>query len=293
MAPMRGSRTTTLSLGLLAVLVNVGLVVAAVFLLGDGSDPGSGGSTATVTSTPPATTGPSGTRVPTDVHQLVSADRPIVIGILGDGTGDEQGEWVTVLGELLGTSRAVSLHNLDLSDPTRYAEQLTYGSVGLDATIWNGSRRGATADYAAERLDFLIPEEPDVVILNYGRDDSADEIGTRLDTTRAAIAEKWPGVPVLVTLQAQDRDDAIEPVRTATHEWAAANDVATIDVAGTFAATEDPNNFVSIVDPPSVNARGGRLWGETVFLALGGAPEQAASLPEEPSPTTEIETPTG
>jgi hypothetical protein len=217
------------------------------------------------------------------VAGLVPAEQPVVIGVLGDGTGDESGEWVTELGELLGTTRKVTLHNLDLSDPTRYAAKLTYGSTGPATTIWNGSRRGATADYAANRLGFLVPEEPDVIFLNFGRDDTAEGIGPMLDTTLKAIKGKWPNVPVLAILQAQDRDDAIGPVREATASWAKARGVGTVDVAGAFAAAGDPNSFVSIVDPPSVNFKGGRLWGETVFLKLGGAPEDIPP-PEVPTP---------
>jgi len=270
-ASMRRSRTTDVSLGLGVLLVNVVLVVAVVLYFGGRSE------------TPPSAS-PSSTRSgqagspgqapaagdATPISQLVPADADLTLAVLGDGTGDEDGEWVSVLTGLLGKDRRATLNNLDPSDPTHYAAGRSYGSGERTATIWNGSRRAATADYAADRLEFLVPKEPNAILLNYGREDTAGEIGSRLDATLAAIRAAWPKVPVAIVLQAQNTDDKIAPVRRAAAVWAEANDLTTIDVAEAFLKAGDPNSFVSILDPPSVNARGGKLWGETVFRALGG-----------------------
>ncbi|MDV3223058.1 hypothetical protein, partial [Intrasporangium sp.] len=105
-----------------------------------------------------------------------------------------------------------------------------------------------------------------------------------LDTTLTSLRDTWPEAPVAVILQAQNTDDEIAPVREAAAEWAKANDLPTIDVAGAFRDAGDPNSFVSIVDPPSVNAQGGRLWGETVFTALGG--QFDTETPETPDDST-------
>lgn len=285
MAPMRRSRTTDVSLGLLAVLVNVAIVVGVIFFTSGRPGPdvpnhSSASPAKSQTGTPrPSTSKPVTQPVAGDIGSLVSTDGTLTLAVLGDGTGDEEGEWVTVLGELLGNDRAVTVHNLDPSDPTRYAEELVYGTGDHKAAIWNGSRRGAGADYAAKRLDFLVPTQPDAVLLSYGRSDKASNIGKRLDTTHSAIRAKWQDVPVAVILQAQDRDDDIAPVRKAAEKWATAKKLPTINVADAFESTDDPNTFVSIVDPPSVNARGGALWGQTVFLALGG------TLPKTTEPT--------
>ena len=235
---------------MLIFVVNVGIVVALVMFI----DRGTGKidlppSTHSTTGTPKATAAPAA-----DVADLVDAERDLTIAVLGDGTGDEDGEWVQVLAKLLGGTHRVTLHSLDTSDPTKYAKAEEFGTEGHAATIWNGSRRGASADYAAARLDFLIPDAPDAVVLSYGRDNTATDVGPQLSRTYSAIRAKWPTAPVLVTLQAQDRDDAIEPVRAAAADWAAAHQVQTIDVAGAFDKAGNPNRYVSVVDPPSVNS---------------------------------------
>jgi hypothetical protein len=297
---MRRTRTTSALLGVVILLVNVSIVVAVVSLAGWGRDsaaPPASASTSTGTPTASAssTSGPSSaassgpssgpssapssgtTTAATDAAAqaaqaaaLVGSGRDVTISVLGDGTGDEEGEWVQVLATQLGRTHQVALNDLDPSDPTRYTAAVDYGEAGPRVTIWNGSRAGVDAGYAAQRLGFLVPSKPDVVLLSYGRDDKAATIAGSLTGTYAALRGRWPDVPVLLVLQPPDRDDAIGPVRVAAEDWATSASVPTIDVAAAFSQAGDPNSFVSVVDPPSVNARGGRLWAQTVLTALGG-----------------------
>ncbi len=191
--------------------------------------------------------------------------------MLGDGTGDETGEWVSSFAQQLGATHRVSLRGLDPNDPTRYVDTKQFGAAGPRVTVWNGSRRNAPASYPAERLRFLAPEKPDVVVLSFGRDNTVSDITPQLETTYRALQARWPDVPVAVVLQAQERDDSNGPVRALVEDWAATHSLPTIDVAAAFSRAGDPNGFVSTVDPPSVNARGGTLWARTVLTALGGS----------------------
>lgn len=294
---MRRSRTKSALLGIVILLVNVSIVVAVVSLTGGGPDgtpelPPSAGAKTSSSGTPlpgtkPSGTTPAATALAAQAAGLVGSGRNLTIAVLGDGTGDEDGEWVQVMAKLLGETHQVKLRNLNASDPTRYDAAVDYGTSGPTATVWNGSRRDVGAAYAARRLDFLVPTRPDVVLLSYGRNNTASTMPAALKGTYAALRAKWPSVPVLVVLQAQDRDDAIGPVRVAAEEWAVTSGVPTVDVAGAFSAAGDPNRFVSVVDPPSVNSKGGRLWARTVFAALGGdvsALPADGSLPETTAP---------
>lgn len=277
MAHMGRFRSADVSLGAVAVLANIALVAGVVlFTTGQGLN-GSPGPSPTTAATRTATRSPlpSRTAVPTTPPTLtaaaVLATRPAVtVAVLGDGTGDEPGEWVGVWARLLGQDRSVMLHGLDPADPTQYAAAERLGSGARTAVVYNGSRRGASADYAAKRLQFLVPRAPDVVLLNYGRDDTAGVVAGQLDMTLRALRAAWPQVPVVVVLQPPTRDDTSAPVRSAVAGWARGRALQAIDVAAAFRAAGDPNSFVSVTDPPSVNARGGRLWAEAVQRALGG-----------------------
>lgn len=290
---MRRSRTTSALLGLVVVLVNISIVVAVVSLTGwgrgDTAPPTAGAPTGTPT--PGASTSTTGagsaaasatdpTAQAARVAGLLGSGTDVSIAVLGDGTGDEKGEWVQVLAERLGSTHEVALRNLDPSDPTRYSKAVTYGSSGPTATVWNGSRGGVSASYAARRLGFLIPSKPDVVLLNYGRDNTASNMPPAISATYAALRKAWPDVPVMLVLQPPDRDDAIGPVRVAAEDWAASHGVPTIDVAAAFDDAGDPNDYVSVVDPPSVNSKGGRLWARTVLDALGA---DVSGLPDDGS----------
>ncbi|WP_150132573.1 SGNH/GDSL hydrolase family protein [Intrasporangium calvum] len=286
---MRRSRATDVSLGLIALLINVAIVVAVVFFIGGDDAPPAASTSPTTTATPGSSSSAGTGGALPEVSQLLASDADLVLAVLGDGTGDEDGEWVSVLADLAGSTRQVTLRNLDPTDPTRYADEQTYGTSGPTTVIWNGSRPGAGAGYAADRLDFLIPEEPDAVVLNYGRDDKASAIANRLDTTLSAVRAKWPKVPVVVVLQAPNLNDQLAPVRKATEKWAAAKKLPTVDVAAAFRQAGDPNSFVSVVDPPSVNAQGGLLWGETVYRAIGGRiPEDPSSPPTVGAEATDV-----
>ena len=276
MAGVRRSRTRSALLGLVILLVNASIVVAVVAFSGHRPTDGielppsirKQGTAGTATSSIPPTESPS-SKAAAAPGELAAADRPVTLAVLGDGTGDENGEWVQVLARMLGETHRVTIRGLDRSDPTRYTGAEKFGSKGPTATIWNGSRRGASADYAARRLEFLVPTPPDAVLLSYGRDDTASNIGEQLSTTYTAVRSKWPTASVLVVLQAPDRDDLIGPVRLAAENWAASEQLPTVDVAHAFANAGDPNRFVSVEDPPSVNSKGGRLWARTVLAALG------------------------
>ena len=262
------------------VLLVVGVVAVATGRVGSPpatptttavpSPTGASSPTTTAPTSPTSPTSPTTAPTSRPVSGLLADGSGATIAVLGDGTGDEVGEWVSSFAQQLGATHRVSLHGLDPNDPTRYVTTTTFGTTGPQVTVWNGSRRGASAGYPAERLRFLAPARPDVVLLGFGRDDTVADAATGLEQTYRALRARWPDVPVAVVLQPPDRGDRSAPVRAAVSDWADSHGLTEIDVAAAFRAAGDPDGFVSTVDPPSVNARGGTLWGRTVLRALGG-----------------------
>lgn len=282
-------RGTDVGLGLLAIVVNVGLVVAVVVWATGRSDelpPAAATPTPTATSSPTVSRSATPTPSPSGAPAVLARTTPITIAVLGDQTSDGQGEWVSVMAELLGRNRQVTLHQLDPQDPTVYAGRQVFGSSGPRVDIYNGSRAEATADYAAQRLRFLSPKKPDLVLLNYGRNDSPGRVGARLQATATAVRATWKDAVLGVTLQPPSRGDAGKEVRDGVIAWAQTSRVPTVNVAAAFIKTGEAEAYVSGRDPLAMTAGGDQLWGSTVYRLLVGANPPA--LPEPtPEPTPE------
>ncbi len=287
-------RGTDIWLGVLAVVVNIGLVVGVVLLTTDepaADDPTPARATSTSTTSTASTPTPSATTTtaaPRSPEALLGSDAKVTIAVLGDQTSDGEAEWVTAFSQLLAQDRKVTLHRLNPADPTQYTIKATFGSAGPATDVYNGSRADASADYAATRVPFLVPVKPDVVILNYGRSDSASNVKAHLQSAASAVRDRYPAATVLVMLQPPSLDDQDKAVRTAVAAWARSRSLRTLDVAKAFLATGEPNAYVSAADPEVLNSRGDALWGQTVFTLLGGtvAAPQPSATQALPTPTT-------
>ena len=291
---MHRFRGTDIWLGILAVVVNVGLVVGVVLLTTGRptvDDPTPAKQTSTTTKTTAkasTTTTTTTTAAPRSPEALLASDAKVTIAVLGDQTSDGEAEWVTAFSQLLAQDRKVTLHRLNPADPTQYTIKSSFGTSGPATDLYNGSRADAPADYAAKRVLFLVPVKPDLVILNYGRNDSASNIKAHLQSAASAVRARYPAATVLVTLQPPSLDDQDKAVRAAAAAWARSKNYRTLDVAKAFLATVEPNAYVSGADPEVLNSRGDALWGQTVFTLLGGTvrvpePAQTQALP---APTT-------
>lgn len=282
--------------GVLAIVVNVALVVGVVLLLSgrDSSEvaerPPSPSPTASSASSRSPSPSPSTSPSSSTTGSLFTRESATTVAVLGDQTSDGQGEWVGIFGELLGRDHRVTVHRLDPADPTVYVQKQAYGSSGPVVTIYNGSRPGAVADYGARRLGFLSPKAPDLVVLNYGRNDDADDVAARLTATTRAMRAAWPKALVAVTLQPPTADDASKNVRSAVQAWAGTSGVRTLDVARTFLDTGEPDTYVSSRDGTVMSARGDRLWGRTAYRLLVGSDPPALPTAPGPSPSESVTT---
>lgn len=298
---MKRFRGTDVGLGVLAIAVNVALVVALV-LWGSGRNDEPSLPTSAATPTPTASASsasPSSSPTPSvrGAAAVLARTSPTTIAVLGDQTSDGTNEWVAIFAELLGRNREVTLHQLDPQDPTVYANEQVYGSSGPEVAIYNGSRAEAGADYAAKRLAFLVPRKPDLVVLNYGRNDSADVVAARLTATTAAVRKAWSGAVIVVTLQPPTVGDSSKELRDGVTAWAKQSGVQTLNVAKGFIDTGEPNDYVSARDQSAMTANGDRLWGRTAYRLLVGSdppplPQPTPVETTEPSPQPSTTTPT-
>lgn len=216
------------------------------------------------------TAGPSPSRV-SSVQDLLQSEDPLVITVLGDSTGNETWEWTYLWAGMLAESRTVTIAAWNAWTEDGYVEPTELSSAGTGEAgpvmIWNGQQSGASASYPVGRLDDLLPEPPDLVILNYGHNNTVEDVDEQLGATLEALrAEVGEDLPVLVTLQQPQAGDANAAVREAVHAFAVDHDLGVIDVAAAFEETGDPDALlVDAVHPGEV---GSQLWAETVAATL-------------------------
>ena len=187
------------------------------------------------------------------------------VSIVGDSTGNDPDEWVALWAAELGLSRRVELHQW--LDGKYGAEPVSFGDRGDELTIWNAGKPGGSAAWAADQLDIVQPERPDLVIFNVGHNNTSANVAGQLSQMKSVVSQRWGGsVPQVVILQNPSRGD-LKDKQTATlgtvASWAASNEVPTIDVTSAFTR---PARFLR--DDVHPNPLGSRIWADVVADAL-------------------------
>jgi hypothetical protein len=270
-------RAVDLGLGVLAV-ATAGLAYLALqhveVLPGPGSSDGeSVGATATgvapddaaVTSQAPGDqTELTATSAPVDLGTLRTAlaVEDVQVLVLGDSTSNSRAEWVELWAEGLGEDRAVTIAHWDEADDEGYTDAVTLTEGGEPATVWSGSVTGLSAADAADRLEALVPQAPDLVLLSFGRDDQADEVASGLEELVDELRAVAPDAPVGVVVQPGGDEETTEAVR----EWAGSADVAVLDVDAAW-AEQTPDVGVDDAEG-NPTAEAADLWAQRVSEAL-------------------------
>lgn len=234
-----------------------------------------GGETGVTTATGTATE-PEGDRPRADglaaAREVLDGDDPLVVAALGDSTGNETWEWVYGWSRLLAQTRPVTVHSWNEWSEDGYIEPLVLPGPADDGagavTVYSGHQSGAPAGYVAEHVEALLPERPDLVILNFGHNDTAADVATEMEEALLAVRTvAGSDVPVVVTLQQPQEDDANAEVRDAVRAFAVEEDLGVIDVAGAF---EDSGSDLGelLADPVHPNEAGAAVWTEAVARAL-------------------------
>jgi hypothetical protein len=205
------------------------------------------------------------------VRALFDSGEDLTVSVLGDGTSDEDDEWVALWAQDLADTRTVTLHTWDTATSS-YAPPVTYGDGGQEVDVWNFSVPGATPDAPAALLDAAQPEQPNLVVYNFGHTSTAGDVGAQLDMTARAVSRNWDdALPALLVLQnPARREQRIEQSETVYYLrtfWARVSKVPAVNVFAAFRYAPGPiRNLME--DNVQVNDRGSRLWASVVNAAL-------------------------
>jgi len=209
-------------------------------------------------------------------REILADESPVVLSVLGDATSNARQEWVHRWATRLAEERPVTISHWDEASEEGFVEPdvLSQEGVGTGSamTIWSGSASGADAAYPASRVEAMMPEKPDLLVLNFGHSDPPGRVAARLGVTWEAVQEAYGTVPVVVILQQPEADDANAATREAVADWAREQGLPTIDVASDFLAEPDYADLLLSEDGVTPNDEGSQRWADLVARALTPGP---------------------
>jgi hypothetical protein len=225
----------------------------------------------------PATT-PSPTPAVEVVPELtlvesLSDTEALTIVVVGDSTGYEDQQWVMTMAKDLSAryNRTTEVSRWNRDTLAYDTTSLVGTGTGAPLTIWNGSAPGEAPVYSSTNLDALIPmADPSMIIVSHGHNTGPDPV---LDISRllTKITNVYPETPLAVTVQnpALTSDPVVAAENSsAIRNWIGEHaDWVAIDVYTAF--TTQPDMESLYLDARHPNVAGGRVWADTVEVALG------------------------
>lgn len=188
---------------------------------------------------------------------------PAEVVVLGDSTGNDINDWPAVWCAGM-VRRDCRLRQWDFEDQAFAPDWSHFGGEGRRVRIWNLSYPGARADYPLQegRLATVRTSDPGVVILNFGHNQTPEDVVPALSHLADAVRERWPDAQIVVTLQnpvttpaADDQKERIAKLRA----WATDEGLPVVDA---WSALEDAGNLPAhlLDDGTHPNDRGTRVW---------------------------------
>lgn len=152
---------------------------------------------------------------------IMTKKKKIVLGILGDSTGNEQWEWVYQLAKWLGEKTKYSIDYCVFSDATNTygpVERIHEGDPGKAILIYNCSVPGKGFNYptkAPRTISSVLPEAPDVTVLSYGYNhlSAGSEFGEKFRQLALDVTKVYPSTQIVFVAQppkAPGSPDAVE-----------------------------------------------------------------------------------
>ena len=214
----------------------------------------------------------------TDARDLLEdTERTFVVQVIGDSTGNEPGEWVDVAFRSLALQldRPLIQHPWDPLSSS-YLAPISANESGTRAPleVWNGSASGKTAAYSLANFDRLVPETPDLVILNHGLNNvlAPAQVGEQFTALVAEIERHWPSQIGYAALLENPRLDqyaaAHDDVLTHVTGWLAEHqEVRAIDVHSAYLASPEITTLL-LPDLLHPTPAGSALTAKTVLEAF-------------------------
>jgi hypothetical protein len=274
-APTRSHKTFRSRVPLVTVIAMslvVGVLMTMLFLRGGGGESVAPPAvmSPSISATPPTPSPSSTSKSVTlgEVKDVVAQADPLTISVLGDSTGNDTTDWVVLWARHLAKDRKVAVHQWDATKQQYVEEPLRYGTGRRAATIWNASQSGAKANFAADMIATVQPKHPDLVIYNFGHNNTSSDIGQQLSEDQNAVASHRGQIPAVVMLQnpgLHEHGSVQKETLVAVSRWANANGLPTVPVASAF----EVDTQRLMLDDTHPNERGMKVWASVVAATIG------------------------
>lgn len=271
----RTRRRLKIAAFLLTCLVLLGAGVSAMFIAGNRQPPPVSESVAEYVASPPTLApDPKAMPIGDSLALLDDPARTFTIGVLGDSTGNASDEWVYMAAYKLAAAydRPAIIHDWSTETNTYVAESPIIEGEGAPIIVWNGSGPGKNTDYSMEFVDTMIPERPDLLIINHGHNlsSSGQAISGIADIVRWAF-NTWDEPPaVALTLQNPRTDEQAERqdsiVRALRLHWGESS-LALIDAHTAYIESGDLPALLR-EDGLHPNVEGSEVWAEAAMKVL-------------------------
>jgi len=208
---------------------------------------------------------------------LADPARPITITILGDSTGNEQGEWVYLVAKKIQADyqRPVTVHDWSI-EANAYVGENTFGvaSTAAPVEIWNGSASGKDAGYTISNYQALAPAPSDLVFISHGHNHTNPQstvTGVR-ELVRLSRAGNQPPPAIGVVLQnprvdgsAENQAVKVDTVRQTFSDWSG------VELVDVYAAFEERGDVRPLLRPDGFHPsdEGSLVWAAVTEQALG------------------------
>lgn len=167
-------------------------------------------------------------------------DEAVDLVVIGDDTSNNRDEWVHQWGEALADERPVTVVHWGEQEDVDYTspDVLSESGDGAMLSIWSAARGGTDIAGATERLESFLPEaQTDLVLVNLGVNNDADEVPEQMQDLLDALADlTGDDVPVGIVLQSEELSSPA--INTALADVAADRDVVVLDATAADDAQE-------------------------------------------------------
>ncbi|MET1051436.1 MAG: SGNH/GDSL hydrolase family protein [Mycetocola sp.] len=210
--------------------------------------------------------------------RITDSQRPFVVTVIGDSTGNEAGEWVDVAFRELSEDldRPLVQHPWDILSNTYLPEiRSNADATAAPIIVWNGSASGKTGAYSLAHFATLVPEQPDLVIFNHGLNNVPQPatVAPELTALVAEVERYWPRSVGFAAILENPRFDQWATAHAAVIDnvtsWLAENQaVRGIDVHSAYIATGVAAETLLLPDLLHPTPAGSALTAATVLEAF-------------------------